>query len=38
MNQVIYNTNRLRIGFILSYMSDGKAANWKEYYLEAGYS
>jgi hypothetical protein len=34
MNQVIYNTDRLRIGFILSYMNDGEAANWKEYYLD----
>jgi hypothetical protein len=34
MNQSIYNTDRLKIGFILSYMNDGKAANWKEYYLD----
>jgi Ty3 transposon capsid-like protein len=34
MNQNIYNTDRLGIGFILSYMNDGKAANWKEYYLD----
>jgi hypothetical protein len=34
MNQGIYNTNQLKIGFILSYMNDGKAANWKEYYLD----
>jgi Ty3 transposon capsid-like protein/Zinc knuckle len=34
MNQEIYNTDRLRIRFILSYMSDGEAANWKEYYLD----
>jgi hypothetical protein len=34
MNQSIYNTNRLKIGLILSYMNDGKAANWKEYYLD----
>jgi hypothetical protein len=34
MNQGIYNTDRLKIGFILSYMNDGKAANWKEYYLD----
>jgi hypothetical protein len=27
MNQVIYSTDRLKIGFILSYMNDGKAAN-----------
>jgi hypothetical protein len=27
MNQKIYNTDRLRIGFILSYMNDGEAAN-----------
>jgi Ty3 transposon capsid-like protein/Zinc knuckle len=33
MNQGIYNTDRLKIGFILSYMNDGEAANWKEYYL-----
>jgi hypothetical protein len=33
MNQSIYNTDRLKIGFILSYMNDGEAANWKEYYL-----
>jgi hypothetical protein len=34
INQGIYNTDRLKIGFILSYMNDGKAANWKEYYLD----
>jgi hypothetical protein len=34
MNQSIYNTDRLKIGFILSYMNDGEAANWKEYYLD----
>jgi hypothetical protein len=34
MNQSIYNTNQLKIGFILFYMNDGKAANWKEYYLD----
>jgi hypothetical protein len=34
MNQSIYNTDRLKIGFILSYMNDGGAANWKEYYLD----
>jgi hypothetical protein len=34
MNQGIYNTDRLKIGFILSYMNNGKAANWKEYYLD----
>jgi hypothetical protein len=34
INQNIYNTDRLKIGFILSYMSDGKAVNWKEYYLD----
>jgi hypothetical protein len=34
MNQDIYNTDRLKIGFILSYMNDGEAANWKEYYLD----
>jgi hypothetical protein len=33
MNQSIYNTDQLKIGFILSYMNDGEAANWKEYYL-----
>jgi hypothetical protein len=27
MNQNIYNTNQLKIGFILSYMNDSKAAN-----------
>jgi hypothetical protein len=27
MNQSIYNTDRLKIGFILSYMNDGKATN-----------
>jgi hypothetical protein len=35
MNQSIYNTDRLKIGFILSYMNDGEAANWKEYYLDS---
>jgi hypothetical protein len=34
MNQGIYSTDRLRIGFILSYMNNGKATNWKEYYLD----
>jgi hypothetical protein len=34
MNQSIYDTNWLKIGFILSYMNDGEAANWKEYYLD----
>jgi hypothetical protein len=34
MSQSIYNTDRLKIGFILSYMNDGKSANWKEYYLD----
>jgi Domain of unknown function (DUF4939) len=34
MNQSIYNTDRPKIGFILSYMNDGEAANWKEYYLD----
>jgi Ty3 transposon capsid-like protein len=34
MNQNIYNTDRLKIGFILSYMNDGEATNWKEYYLD----
>jgi hypothetical protein len=34
MNQSIYNTDWLKIGFILSYINDGKAANWKEYYLD----
>jgi hypothetical protein len=33
MNQGIYNSDQLKTGFILSYMNDGKAANWKEYYL-----
>jgi hypothetical protein len=34
MNQGIYNTDQLEIAFILSYMNDGEAANWKEYYLD----
>jgi hypothetical protein len=34
INQSIYNTDQLKIGFILSYMNDGEAANWKEYYLD----
>jgi hypothetical protein len=34
MSQDIYNTDQLKIGFILSYMNDGEAANWKEYYLD----
>jgi hypothetical protein len=34
MNQNIYNTDRLKIGFILSNMNDGKVTNWKEYYLD----
>jgi Zinc knuckle len=31
INQSIYNTDQLKIGFILSYMNDGEATNWKEY-------
>jgi hypothetical protein len=34
MNQSIYNTDQLKIGFILFYMNNGEAANWKEYYLD----
>jgi hypothetical protein len=34
MSQGIYNTDRLKIGFILSYINNGEAANWKEYYLD----
>jgi hypothetical protein len=34
MNQNIYNTDQLKIGFILSYMNNGEAVNWKEYYLD----
>jgi hypothetical protein len=34
MNQSIHNTDQLKIGFILSYINNGKAANWKEYYLD----
>jgi hypothetical protein len=34
MNQGIYNSDQLKIGFILSYMNNGKATNWKEYYLD----
>jgi hypothetical protein len=34
MSQAIYNSDRLKIGFILSYVNDGEAANWKEYYLD----
>jgi hypothetical protein len=34
MNQGIYNIDRLKIGFILSYINNGKATNWKEYYLD----
>jgi Zinc knuckle len=34
INQSIYDTNRLKIGLILSYMNDGEATNWKEYYLD----
>jgi hypothetical protein len=34
MNQAIYNSDQLKIEFILSYMNDGEAANWKEYYLD----
>jgi hypothetical protein len=29
-----YNTDQLKIGFILSYMNDSEAANRKEYYLD----
>jgi hypothetical protein len=34
INQGIYNTDWLKIGFILSYINNGKATNWKEYYLD----
>jgi hypothetical protein len=34
INQNIYNTDWLKIGFILSYMNDNEAANWREYYLD----
>jgi hypothetical protein len=34
INQSIYNTDWLKIGFILFYMNNGEAANWKEYYLD----
>jgi hypothetical protein len=34
INQGIYNSDRLRIWFILSHMNNGKVANWKEYYLD----
>jgi hypothetical protein len=34
MNQDIYNMDQLKIRFILSYMNNGEAANWKEYYLD----
>jgi hypothetical protein len=34
INQSIYDTDQLKIGSILSYMNDGEAANWKEYYLD----
>jgi hypothetical protein len=34
MNQGIYNSDQLKIGFILSYINDGEATNWKEYYLD----
>jgi hypothetical protein len=32
MNQSIYNTDQLKIGFIL--LNYGEAANWKKYYLD----
>jgi hypothetical protein len=34
MSQGIYNSDQLKIGFILSCMNNGKATNWKEYYLD----
>jgi hypothetical protein len=34
MNQNMYDTDQLKIGFILSYMSDNEPANWREYYLD----
>jgi hypothetical protein len=34
INHSIHNTDRLKIGFILSYMNDGQATNWKKYYLD----
>jgi hypothetical protein len=34
MNQGIYNSDQLRIGFILYYMNNSEAVNWKEYYLD----
>src|ERR1700678_409647 len=35
INQDIYNTDRLRIGFILSYMNEKEAANCKELYIDS---
>jgi hypothetical protein len=34
INQNIYDTDQLKIGFSLSYMNDNDATNWKEYYLD----
>ena len=35
MNEEIYMTDRLKIGFVLSYMNEKEARDWRELYLES---
>ena len=35
MNEGIYKTDRLKIGFVLSYMNEKEARDWQELYLES---
>ena len=35
MNEEIYMTDKLKIGFVLSYMNKKEAKDWQEVYLES---
>ena len=34
MNEEVYTTDKLKIGFVLSYMNEKEAKDWRELYLE----
>ena len=34
MNEDVYTTDKLKIGFVLSYMNKKEAKDWRELYLE----
>ena len=34
MNEDVYKTDKLKIGFVLSYMNEKEAKDWRELYLE----